>query len=355
MNKLIIFSILFGLMFFNCTQPINFEKEYLTQQIVLNSIINPDSLITVKLFSSISINEGYPDCIVDAEILLYENGVFAETLKSTYSTKKNLWYPYEDINEYDTTYFYQSVKTKAMAGHEYKLVVNHPQFKTLSCETTIPAPVQITLRDTSYLYEKGKYTKEVLFSFLGEIAEPANSDDYYRMVIYETGRQKSFRYNSDEELIESFVEINSRLSIQSNDPVFRSETEDANNHLLASSYNSYGVFTDRLFNGENYALSFDARNGYVFFGNESSDTIFWNTFQEGEYFHFTIELHHITKDTYLYLKSIDAQQGIDHLPFVEPVQIYSNVENGAGIFGSYSVAKTEVVFGKKPVEDDEEP
>jgi len=350
MNKQILLTILFGTLLFSCTQQIDFEKEYLTRQIVLNSIINPDSIITVKLFSSISVNEGYPVCITDAKILLYENDVLLEELESTYSIKKNYWYPYESNNEYDTTYFYQS-KATALIGREYKLVVNHPQFESLSCKTTIPAPVPITLRDTSYQYEKGRYTKEVIFNFSGEIAEPANPDDYYRMVIYKTGRQKSFSYRSNEEFVESFLEFKNRLSdIQSNDPVFRSETEDANNFLLASSYNSYGVFTDRLFNGKNYVLSFNTRDGYAVSGNESSDTLFWNTFQEGEYFHFTIELHHITKDAYLYLKSIDAQQGIDHLSFVEPVPVYSNVENGAGIFGAYSIARAEVVFGKKPVE-----
>lgn len=355
MNKQILLTILFGTLLFSCTQQIDFEKDYLTRQIVLNSIINPDSLITVKLFSSISINEGYPVCITDAEIFLYENDVLLEKLESTYTTKKNHWYPYESDNEYDTTYYYQS-KATALVGKEYKLVVNHPQFETLSCKTTIPNPVSIALRDTSYQYQKGKYSKEVMFDFSGEIAEPAPTEDYYRLVIWKKVRQKSFYYDAEGELISSFVEYKGQSYVYSNDPVFRSETEDANNNLLASSYNYYSVFTDRLFNGKNYVLSFNTRDSYAAVsGNESSDTITWDSFQEGEYSQITIELHHITKDTYLYLKSIDVQQGIDHLAFVEPVQVYSNVENGAGIFGSYSIARTEVVFGKKPVENNEEP
>lgn len=343
--------ILLGFLLFSCTKQIDFEKQYLTKQIVLNSIITPDSLITVKLYSSISINEAYPACITDAEILLYENDVFVETLESTYSTKKNLWYPYETQNEYDTTYFYQSVNAKAETGKEYKLIVKHPLYETLTSKTTIPEPVSFTLRDTSYKYNKGRYTKEVIFNFITEIVEPASTEDYYRIVLYETGRKKSFRYNSDGNLVESFLEFKKRLSdIESNDPVFRSETEDANNFLLGTSYNSYSIFSDRLINGKNYNLSFTTIDGYAVTGHSAADSLFWDTFQDGEYYHFTIELYHLTKETYLYLKSIDAQHGIDHLSFIEPVQIYSNVENGAGIFGSYSVSKYEVTFGNYPAE-----
>jgi hypothetical protein len=354
MNKQNMLILFLGFLLFSCTQQIDFEKDYMTKQIVLNSIITPDSLITVKLYSSISINEAYPLCITDAEVLLYENGTLIETLESTYMTKKNIWYPYETTNEYDTTYFYQSIKTKAVTGKEYKLVVNHPRYETLTCRTIIPEPVSFTLRDTSYKYNKGRHNKETSFNFVTEIVEPASTEDYYRIVLYKTGRQKTFMYNSDGNLVESFLEFKDLLSyIDSNDPVFRNEVDDANNFLLGTSYNSYGIFSDRLFNGKNYDLSFNSRNGYSISGIESTDTVFWDSIQDGEYFHFIIELHHLSKDTYLYFKSIDAQQGVDHLPFVEPVQVYSNVDNGVGIFGSYSVSKYEVTFGEFPNEGTE--
>jgi hypothetical protein len=72
---------LVGLMFYSCTQQIDFEKEYLTKQLVLNSIITPDSTIKVKLYSTISINEGYPIYVTDAKVLLFKNNEIVENLE----------------------------------------------------------------------------------------------------------------------------------------------------------------------------------------------------------------------------------------------------------------------------------
>jgi hypothetical protein len=341
---------LVGLMFYSCTQQIDFEKEYLTKQLVLNSIITPDSTIKVKLYSTISINEGYPIYVTDAKVLLFKNNEIVENLELKYHTITGGWNYEARRYNIDTIYYYQSTKTVAETGNEYKLVVSHADYPTLTCKTEIPVPVEISLRDTAYRYERGEHSKEIIFNFLLNIAEPANSQDFYRIFLNLFSREKTFKHDPEGNISLNFKEYERNPNFASNDPVFRHETEDANNILFGTSFNYYNLFSDKLINGKKYDLSFNSRNGYSISGIESTDTVFWNSIQDGEYFHFTIELHHLSKDTYLYFKSIDAQQGTDHLSFIEPVQVYSNIENGVGIFGSYSVSKYEVTFGEYPIE-----
>ena len=43
------------------------------------------------------------------------------------------------------------------------------------------------------------------------------------------------------------------------------------------------------------------------------------------------------KDYYLYLKSVEVFNNADGNPFAEPADLYSNFENGTGIFSIYQV------------------
>lgn len=128
----------------------------------------------------------------------------------------------------------------------------------------------------------------------------------------------------------------------SNDPIFSFETENANSYIFGSSWNQYGIFSDELINGKEYELNFYQSTGY-------SDEYEFRP-ELGEFRDYTIILQSITRDMFLYLKSIDLQEFNDDLPFTEPVPIYNNVENGLGIFGSYSSASIGIMYGEYPME-----
>ena len=49
-----------------------------------------------------------------------------------------------------------------------------------------------------------------------------------------------------------------------------------------------------------------------------------------------VELQAISPELYRYLKSVELYRVMENDAFSEPVQIYSNVKNGWGIFGSLS-------------------
>ena len=46
-----------------------------------------------------------------------------------------------------------------------------------------------------------------------------------------------------------------------------------------------------------------------------------------------------SKDFYLYNKSVQESDGIGGNPFTDPVQVYTNIQNGFGCFGAYNIDK----------------
>jgi len=57
-----------------------------------------------------------------------------------------------------------------------------------------------------------------------------------------------------------------------------------------------------------------------------------------------VELQAITPEFYRYLKSVELYRVTESDAFSEPIQIYSNVKNGWGIFGSLSSQRIFVSY-----------
>jgi len=332
----------------SCSQRIDFENEFMTNQLVVNAIVAADSLIRIDVYRNTSINEATYIQVPDADVSIWQNGDRLETLKLDYTLTPN-WYESGKHDEYDTTFFYTTTSTKALPGATYQLEVRHPNFETARCETTIPPQIQITGLDTSSTYELAGNTESMQFNFTVHLSDPSENNNYYRIMVYQQVGRKYEDYTNEDTT--SYIGINNwgLAHIKSNDPVFINENEDADNEIIGGSLNSYDVFSDELFNGENYKLKFQIIYAAMWSGGGGEREPEYKI-EPGEFYHFTVELQSMSRETYLYFKSVDSQQSVNDLPFIEPVPVFNNVENGMGIFGSYSSSRVEVTFGEYPVE-----
>ena len=52
----------------------------------------------------------------------------------------------------------------------------------------------------------------------------------------------------------------------------------------------------------------------------------------------TVKLLHINKDYYNYIRSLNTYENAADNPFAEPVNLYTNVNNGYGLFTTYARA-----------------
>ena len=94
--------------------------------------------------------------------------------------------------------------------------------------------------------------------------------------------------------------------------------------------NGIAFFTDELFNGDYKTIQTSV---YV-----------WT--EENNYSTSVIDIYLINADehSYKYFYSTKMQISSKFNPFSEPVMVYSNITNGYGIIGSYSVSKNTLVI-----------
>ena len=88
--------------------------------------------------------------------------------------------------------------------------------------------------------------------------------------------------------------------------------------------NYYGIFTNTLFKGAEYTLSF-----YV----EYPDFLNNDEYDKG---YLEIALQRISFDLYKYYLSVQRYRYLQDYQMNEPVKIFTNISNGLGIFGAYN-------------------
>lgn len=176
------------------------------------------------------------------------------------------------------------------ASHSYTLQVTAPGFEPVEATQTMPAPVGIL--NAEYKAEGGVNPDGNRVNTLDlEFQDPAGEDNYYLLEAYAVVVD-SFSGN-----YEYFLQIN---------------TEDA----LVEEYNGGLIFRDGPLDGKKYTLK----------------TYFSDNLHEQPGSRLAIRLRSISRDRYLFLRTLDLYGNAQNNPFAEPVVVHNNIEGGVGIF-----------------------
>lgn len=330
-----------------CQEEIKFKSNQISSKMVVNSFIEPDSLIKVLIAGSKPIpgvisNFNWID---NATVKLFVDGEEKETL-TTYTTNTNsnrdYSFNYNDT-ESNTTIGYCS-SLKAEVGKTYKLEITHPDYDNSTCETYIPQAIEIISVDTATIDYRNNwdYDRQQLKVAL-KFKDPANEVNYYRLIAHLTQGIYIEKYY-DKTVIDSFVNVReSYISIK--DPVITPEQENANDFLFETPGNPYNVFTDELIDGREYTVNFEITIPN-FYRNEKIDYL-----SKGEFYQVKFLLQTLPRETYLFLKSSYDHHYYDGDLFAEPVQVFSNIENGLGIFGGQSNSVINISKGTYPMDN----
>jgi len=338
----------------SCEKEIEFDEKLIAPKLVINSFIQQDSLITVNIASSKLIPGIKTDFkwIDNATVTLFVDG--EEKEKLTVIDVERVPTGYSSVNG-DTTFFYNeseptkrysTTQAKVEVGKTYKLEVSHPDYETAYCETSIPTPIQILAFDTATVINKQEWGDNETFQAKIKFKDTPGEKNYYRLVYSKfTGVSQSY-YSSPNDA-DSIIYLTNELRgtyINSSDKLLNPSEEDANDFLFGSAGNYYNLFTDELIDGKEYELSFavDLTNNY--YGSSVQ------TKKKGEFMRLTITLQSITREAYLYMKSTYANKYYESDFFSEPVQVFTNIENGIGIFAGTSSSSVLISRGEYPVE-----
>lgn len=276
---------------FACESTIDIELPEEPSKLVLNEVVNTDSVVVVEISKSQSIQETQSELrVTGAAVTLYENNNLVGTLQ-------------EDPTLYGS-YRSDLIPT---AGNNYTVRVEKEGFESISGTTFLHFPTPINQIKSSLR----SLTSDDYRRFEVTIADPQQDLNFYALDVFVLDYYLGPA--GDTLTYEQWIPISFVY-----DPVLQGATNDF------SSYNFGIPFDDTYFNGESYTLIFDIQ---VYLEDDGTELIGYdNTYY--------IRLNTTDEDFFRYNRSISAYDQANGNPFAEPVQVYSNIENGFGLLGS---------------------
>jgi len=284
--KLYFWVIILCFIFTNCEKEvnINFPKHKIAP--VLNCLFSQDSVFKVHISKSAPILNNFRSRIGDATVQLFEDDKMVEELSF-------------DGSIYGSSIIPQPKKI-------YRIEANTPEFQHITAFDYIPTKPHIisaSFKDSVYKDEDGFDMSQAKI----KIQDNPNNKDYYELILVSKPIGPYYSVSYD---------------MTNNDPVLLNE--DILEYLP-----EYLVFSDELFDGKNY--TFTVNYGTPVYNDEQIKH------------ELTIYLRHISENYYKYKKRLlihlynqdsDIWDGIG-----DPVPMYTNIENGFGIFAGYSQIK----------------
>jgi len=279
----------FTFFFISCQREIEINLQNKDSNIVINSLYCYDSLFTIQLTESRSILDSSNHFITDANVELYENDIFIAKLL------------YYNNGIYKTSDF------KAKENRTYKVKVNSENFSNIEVEDYMPKKVAFyelnRINNVELDNEQGYYSN---FSF-------KFSDNYFEKNFYEV-MAICYYYDSQYSFV---VGKGGICKVSSDNPIFNNEGYDGRDF-------KFYVFSDELFNGDNCKIDFKFKTFATI--EDTTFTLF-------------VYLNSVSENYYKYKKSLlshlySSENLLFYLP--DPIQLYTNVENGFGIFAGYN-------------------
>ncbi len=308
----ILFSVLvIAVISSSCEKYIDFEGENMPRRLVLNGLVQADSVFRVDLSHSLGyIDIGALSSVENGTVEVYlSDGLLLETL----------------VHTEDGTYEGNQV---AMAGQSYRVEARAPGMQDVWAADLVPQPVAISDWDTITTTTDEFFGSSALnISFT--ITDPTG-DNYYAIEVFETRLYEveviGFDPQTGQAIYDTTYYDNPEryvLGLSTNDVVLASEyTTSLGDGMI---YDDRFQFSDELF--KSTTRTFNINLDYF---SRASDI--------------EIKLSSCSPDLYQYYRTRQRYNNTVGDPFAEPVQVFTNVESGLGIWGGQSAYSVVVEF-----------
>lgn len=316
--KKITLSLLFSFLLFSCEDMetvVNLDIPPHTPVLVLNSIIDTDSEVRVLVSHSVGAFEQIiPSCITDAEVLLFENNQFVDTLMIDLINTDSVYY-FNSLGESQILMNYYTSDIIPNSGSTYSVEVNHPNYESITASTYVPEDVII------YNIQIDTVTDDEKIGFSFSFNDDGIHQNSYRLKLFSSCIKT---WIDDGDTIEYPIP-SGWMMMMSNDPSFPGGIPFEGYTFEGSQV----VFTDDLFNGQEKNISIDVESEGFRYSDCDTITIQFSTFSD---------------DTYSYYNSLGdhSEKGELGLFGGEVIPVYSNVENGLGVLISVNAQNIQL-------------
>ncbi len=295
-----------------CEKYLEFEGENRPPRLVLNGQIEADSVFEVELSHSLGYVEvgqiqGVENGTVD---VFLTSGEFLETL--------------DHVGE--GRYIGDQL---AVAGQEYRVEASAGSYSEIYAVDLVPSVVEIAGWDTSTVQNSDPFGGAVGLNFSFQVNDPPGVENFYMIEAFDSRSYELVFLGTDpmgEPLYDTiFLEVPQlySLGLVTTDLVLSSEydagvgaTETFGNHFL---------FSDELFGGS--LRQFQFRTDHF---SGTSEVV--------------LRLTSLSADLFRYRRTFERYQNASGDPFSEPVQVFTNIQGGLGIWGGRSSHSVLIEF-----------
>ena len=288
-----------------CETAVEIELPEEEPRLVLNSLFQAGSLWAVEVSESQSVlsDEGLA-LIPSATVEILEGGEVVETLAYEPSPADRPFVPA----------LYRSRGHRPEPGRTYTVRASAPGFPTAEATTSVPIPPPLSLRiDRVQLREDlspGVQEHGLSITFF----DPDSAANYYALAVYRVINARNAE-GSD---------VYGSIGFSSGDAVLRENrlVDDDFFEVDGDPLYDRAYFSDASIDGQ--AHTFKIRTAT--FDEEGVDE---------QYF---VVLESLSSDFYEYLRTREISDYTGENPFAEPVSVYSNIQEGFGIFAGFSTS-----------------
>lgn len=272
--------------------------------LVLNSYINPDSIVSLALSSNryvLDTSRSQFPWVDGASIKLYEDGLFVEEFQQEL-----------DISGYYFSDFHPK------RGSTYRITAEKEGFETIAASTSIPSEeASFAIIDINEFKDEFGYPNYKMRYNLRD--KPGN--DFYEVRLFQLFKERFGFYDEMDNFIEegSFSRYD---DITFN--YFSPEDLDTDD---AETYGLEYLFSDQLFEGRAVQNTIEFHP----FSSDDEDSL---TFQ--------LRIRKVSEEYYEYRTTSDLQFKVGGNAFAEPIPVFNNIENGFGIFSGYNRATQDI-------------
>ncbi len=289
----------------SCTKEIVIDVPKPEEKMVVYATITPflppkPKELKISLKNSAYIFDTVFYDIKDANLLFYENNKLIDTLY--YNEDKKGYLITKDISDYPKV------------GSNYSIQIEKDGYQTITANTYIPAIVQpdsIVINPIAYINEDGGVFSEISITF----TDPLQDTNYYEIIVSDP----SYDYYTPKMLYE----------LSSTDNLITSEAYYPSLLNPDIKYPQYILFSDNTIAGATSTIHL-----YYFPPQDMSNIRYISDH------YIDIHFRNVTKEYYLF-KTTLLRNRVNQIEDIlngmaEPLNVFSNIENGYGLFSGYN-------------------
>lgn len=300
-----------------CDTVVEIDLPNKASRLTINTIAIPDSTWTVRVSGSASVLQLRPGHIfqtppnTQVKITGSEGEIFLEqqSVCRWWDCQLNTGHAN------DRVILFRSGEMLPQEGKTYTLEASAPGFGTAMATITIPRQVKldrVEIDTLGIVRDSWSDTEIIELEIRATFTDPGDVANSYALGLYEGIEQPLFVQDPEtgQWSDRGTILVWQQTHLESADP-----TVFVSNGWLLNQSGTNLLFNDNLFNGQQRTVRFRLRTSY-----KSIRPV----------------LKTVHQDLWRYLRSADEQDLTTGNPLAQPVPVFSNIQNGFGIFGAFA-------------------